>query len=220
MLITLPIFFAFFGAMRVLAAEQQVSFMLNAQNISNIAAYADTSMQLPSWLWVHNLWQPDSGFESILPTASAFTSFIQQNMNSVSPQALHMMSQSGIVSFGGSALAEGANYTGLVNTIITNNGLSGFNNGWFILPLLAGVTLFLQQKMTSGQSPQMAGGQGKFMLWFFPIFSVYICATSNAAFAIYWLFANIYAVAQTFVLNLIYKKQDEKAKQGVIEEAT
>lgn len=221
MLITLPIFFAFFGAMRVLATEQQVSFMLNAQNISNVAAYAQTSVQLPSWLWVHNLWQPDSGFSPILPTAGEFTTYIQQNMNNVSPQALHMMSQAGLVSFGGSALEQGANYSGLANLIINNNGLAGFNNGWFVLPLLAGGTLFLQQKMTMGQNSQM-GQQpgGSFMLWFFPIFSVYICATSNAAFAIYWLFANIYAVAQTFVLNMIYKKQDEKAKQGVIEEAT
>ena len=220
MLITLPIFFAFFGAMRVLATEQQVSFMLNAQNISNIAEYANTSVQLPGWLWVHNIWQPDSGFSPILSTAGEFTTYIQQNMNSVSPQALHMMAQSGIVSYTSSGFLSGANYTGLVGTIVNNNGVAGFNNGWFILPLLAGATLFLQQKMTSGQTPQMAGGQGKFMLWFFPIFSVYICATSNAAFAIYWLFANIYAVAQTYVLNLIYKKQDEKAKQGVIEEAT
>ena len=37
MLITLPIFFAFFGAMRVLAAEQTVSFVLNAQHIGEAA---------------------------------------------------------------------------------------------------------------------------------------------------------------------------------------
>ena len=58
------------------------------------------------------------------------------------------------------------------------------------------------------------------MLWFFPIFTIWICSTSSAAFSIYWLFANIYALAQTFVLNLIYKKKDEKAKDGTIEEAT
>jgi membrane protein insertase Oxa1/YidC/SpoIIIJ len=206
--------------MRVLAAEQQVSFMLNAQNISNMAAYTDVS-HLPRLLWINNIWQPDSGLSPILPTAIEFRNFIQQNMNSASPQALHMMAQTGLVSFGGAGFAEGANYSGLVSDIITKNGLAGYNNGWFVHPLLAGATLFLQQKMTMGQNPAQAQQQGgAFMLWFFPIFTIWICSTSNAAFSIYWLFANIYAVAQTFVLNLIYKKKDEKAKQGVIEEAT
>ncbi len=226
MLITLPIFFAFFGAMRVLATEQQVSFILHAQHVSGIAQYTQESLKLPGWLWVHNLWQPDSGLEPILPDAIKFTTFLQQNMNNINPQALHMMSQSGLLNYSDAGLLLGSqakdmipNYDGLVSVIIQQNGLGGLNNGWFILPLLAGATLFLQQKMSMGQSPQMAQ-QGKFMLWFFPIFSVYICATSNAAFAIYWLFANIYAVAQTYVLNLIYKKRDEKAKRDVIEEAT
>jgi len=220
MLITLPIFFAFFGAMRVLAAEQQVSFMLNAQNLSSVAGYADVT-NLPRLLWINNIWQPDSGLEPILPIAAKFTSFIQQNMNSVSPQALHMMSQTGLVSFDtAKGFVEGANYSGLATGIINANGLAGYNNGWFILPLLAGATLFLQQKLTTGQNPQAAQQQGgAFMLWFFPIFTIWICSTSNAAFSIYWLFANIYALAQTFVLNLIYKKKDEKAK-GAIEEAT
>ncbi len=222
MLITLPIFFAFFGAMRTLATEQQVSFMLNAQYLSGIASHTQDVTALPGWLWVHNIWQPDSGFESILPTAEKFVTYLQQNMNSVSPQALHMMADAKLVSFAGTSFASGGNYTGLVTDIVGKyNNLGSFSNGWFILPLLAGATLFLQQKMTMGQNPQMAQQQGgSFMLWFFPIFSVYICATSNAAFAIYWLFANIYAVAQTFVLNMIYKKRDEKDKQGVIEEAT
>ncbi len=220
MLITMPIFFAFFGAMRALASEQQVSFMLNAQHLSNLAGFTDF-MHLPRLLWINNIWQPDSGLEPILPIASKFTSFIQQNMNSVSPQALHMMSQAGLVSFDtANGFSGGANYSGLVSDIISRNGLAGYNNGWFILPLLAGVTLFLQQKLTMGQNPQQAQQQGgAFMLWFFPIFTIWICSTSNAAFSIYWLFANIYALAQTFVLNLIYKKKDEKAK-GTVEEAT
>lgn len=235
MLITLPIFFAFFGGMRVLATEQQVSFILNSQNLQQ-TEYAEEAMDMPGWLWVNNLWQPDSGFEPILPGGMKFSQDITTNINYVSPQALHMMSESGLIKYSAKELVLNDTLTNesgevekispipvydkLTDNILASNGLVGVNNGWFILPLLAGVTLFLQQKMTSGQTPQMAGGQGKFMLWFFPLFSIYICATSNAAFAIYWLFANIYAVAQTFVLNLIYKKQDEKAKQGVIEEAT
>jgi len=227
MLITLPIFFAFFGAMRVLAAEQTVAFMLNAQHVG------ESAFSLPSWLWVNNLWQPDAGHEQILPTAAKFISFVQTNMSNISPQSVHMLAQSGMLNIDYSAgvylteMADSAGvvgsaipvYDGLVADIINYNGLAGRMNGWYILPLLAGGTLFLQQKLSMGQNPQMAQ-QGKMMLYFFPLFSVYICATASTSFALYWLFANLYALAQLLVLNYIYKMRDKKDKPPVIEEAT
>lgn len=245
MLLTLPIFFAFFGAMRVMATEQQVSFMLGSKNLES-TEQSQEAMDLPSWLWVNNIWQADSGFEPILPTGIKFSEYITTNIGNVSPQALHMMNQQGLLKYSYNAEANTGNlvlhntvtetvegkeettnlspipaYDKLAADIVEKNGLSGFNNGWFILPLLAGATLFLQQKMTMGQNPQASQQQGgKFMLWFFPIFSAWICLSQSAAFSIYWLFANIYAVGQTFILNLIYKKQDEKAKRDIVEEAT
>ncbi len=245
MLLTLPIFFAFFGAMRVMATEQQVSFMLGSKNLES-TEQSQEAMDLPSWLWVNNIWQADSGFEPILPTGIKFSEYITTNIANVSPQALHMMNQQGLLKYStnpdgtgnliikdtvkaknekGEEVNEDKSpipaYDQLVENIIDKNGLKDFNNGWFILPLLAGATLFLQQKMTMGQNQQASQQQGgKFMLWFFPIFSAWICLSQSAAFSIYWLFANIYAVGQTFILNLIYKKQDEKAKRDIVEEAT
>lgn len=216
MLITLPIFFAFFGAMRVLEAEQTISFILNAQHLG-ADAYA-----LPQWLWVHNFWQPDSGLEPIMKSASQFAQFFSANAN-VTPQQLHMMASSGLLNFDAvNGLQAGAAYQTLSDNIVQANGVTGLNNGWFILPILAGASLFLQQKLTTAQTPGGAQAQpgGKFMLWFFPLFSVYICATANTAFSVYWLAANIYALGQTLIVNWIYKKRDEKRKQGVIEEAT
>jgi len=216
MLITLPIFFAFFGAMRVLETEQTISFILNAQHLG------PSAYNLPRWLWVHNFWQPDSGLAPIMKTATEFASFFSANIN-VTPQQLHMMASSGLLVFDPAAgIQAGSAYTSLVDSIIKANGLEGFNNGWFILPILAGASLFLQQKLTAAQTPGGTQAQpgGTFMLWFFPLFSVYICATANTAFSVYWLAANIYALVQTLVINYIYKKRDEKRKQGVIEEAT
>jgi YidC/Oxa1 family membrane protein insertase len=216
MLITLPIFFAFFGAMRVLESEQTISFILNAQNLGQSAYH------LPQWLWVHNFWQPDSGLAPVMKTATEFASFFSSNIN-VTPQQLHMMSSSGLLNFDAvNGLQAGSAYTPLIDGIVKANGFEGLANGWFILPILAGASLFLQQKLTTAQTPGGAQAQpgGKFMLWFFPLFSVYICATANTAFSVYWLAANIYALGQTLVVNYIYKKRDEKRKQGVIEEAT
>lgn len=224
MLITLPIFFAFFGAMRVLAAQETVSLILNANQVAG-------QIQLPHWLWVNNFWQPDSGLASILPKASEFVGFVQTNATYITPQAMHMLSNAGLLHFdyttgtllstitdsAGKVVSAMPQYDTLAAKIIEWNKLTGYNNGWFILPIMAGVTLFFQQKLTMAQNPQ-AAGQGKFMLWFFPIFSLWICASSNAAFSVYWVIANVYALAQVLVLNYIYKKRDAKAK-GIIEEA-
>lgn len=222
MLITLPIFFAFFGAMRILAAQETVSFILD-----NAHSYG--SAALPQWLWVHNFWQPDSGIEPILPSAVNFLSFVQTNTTYITPQAMHMLSNANLINFdyvngilsatnaaGTSAVPA---YDSLVNKVLTDNNVLGYNNGWFILPVLAGATLFIQQKITMKQNPQQQQQQGgAFMLWFFPIFSIFICATSNAAFSVYWLIANVYALAQILVLNYIYKMREKKEK-GIIEEA-
>lgn len=219
MLITLPIFFAFFGAMRVLAAEQTVAMLLNAQHLGQ-AAY-----DLPSWLWVHNFWQPDSILSPIMPTSTEFVSFVQMNASYITPQAMHMLSGANLLDFNAaSGLIGTAGYDTLTSSILAYNNLADsagkalYTNGWLILPLLAGGSLFLQQKLTMGQTPQAA--QNGFMLWFFPLFSAYICATANTAFSIYWLFANIYALVQSLIVNWVYKRRDERQKQGVIEEAT
>ncbi len=218
MLITLPIFFAFFGAMRVLAAEQTVAFLLNAQH------FGEAAYDLPGWLWVHNFWQPDSIFSPIMPTSAEFSSFVQMNASYITPQAMHMLSSANLLDFNASGLIGGAGYDTLTSSILAYNNLADsagkalYTNGWLILPILAGASLFLQQKLTMGQTPQ--AGQSKFMLWFFPLFSAYICATANTAFSIYWLFANIYALVQSLIVNWVYKRRDERQKQGLIEEAT
>lgn len=48
------------------------------------------------------------------------------------------------------------------------------------------------------------------MLYFFPVFSAYICCTANAIFSIYWVMSNIYSIALTFILNAYYKNKDKK----------
>ena len=211
MLITLPIFFAFFGAMRALAAEQTVAMILNAH------ALGPDAYELPQWLWVHNFWQPDSGLADIIPKGADFVTFLQQYSRNISPQSLQMLSDAGLINFGADGLVATPAFETLKTGILNANDLVGYKNGWFILPLLAGGSMFLQSKLSMGQNPQQAS-QGKIMMYFFPVFSVYICVISNTAFALYWLTANVYALSQTLILNYIYKKRDDKAKEGLIKE--
>ena len=206
MVVQLLIFFAFFAAMRVLQSEQTVSMFLNATHDGGNAA-----VQIPQWLWVHNFWQPDSGLEPVLPTAASFSSFIMTNAKAISPQALSILQQNHLISFGANGFQVVADqYTALTTRMLTAVNLTNVMNGWFILPLIAGGSLFLQQKLTAaaGQAgPQQQ--QMKFMLYFFPLFSIYICATSTTAFAIYWLASNVYAVGQQLIINYIISKKNK-----------
>ena len=54
------------------------------------------------------------------------------------------------------------------------------------------------------------------MLYFFPIFSVYICATSNAAFALYWIISNLYMMALNLILNSYFKKKEAAGEKPVV----
>lgn len=203
MIIQMILLFAYFGALRSIASEQTVGTILRA------AQNGAESISLPQWLWVHNLWQPDSGLAPVLPSAKEFLSFLQQNTNNITPQTLLMLKNQGLISYGGGvfAVAE-TQYGALVDSIVAHNSLTGLSNGWFGLPILAGAGVLLQQRLTSKDNPQMS--QNKAMMWIFPIFSIYICLTSNAAFSLYWLVSNVCAIALTLVMRAVFDRQDKK----------
>ena len=46
---------------------------------------------------------------------------------------------------------------------------------------------------------------------FFPLFSVWICGSSNAAFSIYWMAANVIQIVQQLAVNWYFERQDAKA---------
>lgn len=217
LLIQLPIFFAFFGAMRVLASEQTVNIILNA------AQFGPDATQLPSWLWVHNFWQPDSGLAGVLPNAQEFASFVQTNATYLSPQTMSLLQNHGLISFADGVLSiNDATYTALADSIVKANNLVGYNNGWFVLPVISGALLFVQQMIMMKNQPQMQQqGGGKMMLWFMPIFSIYICVTSNTAFTLYWIASSAYSLILQIVMEAVFKKQERKQAgvKVIVEEA-
>ncbi|WP_066645515.1 YidC/Oxa1 family membrane protein insertase [Christensenella timonensis] len=230
-LIQLPILFAFFGAMRVLQSQQTVALMLDA------AQYGASTVQLPEFFWVHNFWQPDNGMSNILPNSTEFLSFIQQNSLYITPQTMGLLQSKGLLDFSTGVMSvPDATYTQLTTQILQANGFVDAAgkvtnyNGYFILPALAGVALFLQQKfnpaaMNGGMNMAASGGseqaeaQGctnKMMLWIFPIFSIWICATSNTAFALYWFISSLYAFTQMKLVDLIKKARAKKKEVSVV----
>jgi YidC/Oxa1 family membrane protein insertase len=86
---------------------------------------------------------------------------------------------------------------------IANHSFLWFDLGdkdpYYILPIIAGITTFIQQKlMMAGQehNPQMA-----MMLWMMPIMIVIFAFNFPAALSLYWVVGNIFMIAQTYFIK-------------------
>lgn len=89
---------------------------------------------------------------------------------------------------------------------------------YYILPVVAGITTFIQQKimMASTQSnPQMAA-QMTMMLYIMPVMILIFAINFPAALSLYWVVGNIFMIVQT----LIIKGPDMKDMKKVAAENT
>lgn len=80
----------------------------------------------------------------------------------------------------------------------------GERDPFFILPIVAGITTFIQQKLmmagTSAQNPAMMP-QMKMMLWLMPIMIVIFAVNFPAALSLYWVVGNLFMIGQTFLIK-------------------
>ena len=197
MLIQMPIFFAFFGALRAIAGEQIMAIYEAAKNLPPEA------VQLESWLWVKNIWQPDVfALMTNLPPNTAIIPLFDQ------VEKLYKVIQD-------------ANITDFDAVLAPLRELyAGQMNGWFILPLAAGGMSFLQSKLTMPQQPQQQNPDkpnpmsGKMMTYFFPLFSVFICITSSAAFALYWTVSNIVSVVTNVIIERALRAKEHEQQNA------
>lgn len=264
MLLSMPILFCMFYAMRDMAEKQTI------EQIIQIALGNQPEMQ--SFLWVENLWMPDSPFSTSWPALSQLATVTTEQWESAvaalseadqlkllsilnsflgttgTDSAITAESLSLIFNETYTAAVNGSNMEGLnliefyvatlqnspateyaqqmsmnndlsLNLLFTSLTPANNLNGWFILPIMSAVSQFITSKLSpsqpapAGTDPEAAKKQastGAFMKWFFPIFSLFICATSNAAFALYWVTSNLIAMAQNFGIN---KYLDMKEKR-------
>jgi YidC/Oxa1 family membrane protein insertase len=76
----------------------------------------------------------------------------------------------------------------------------GEKDPYYILPIIAGVTTFIQQKIMMAnagqQNPQMA-----MMLWMMPIMIVIFAINFPAALSLYWVVGNIFSIVQTYLIK-------------------
>ena len=234
MLLSLPILFAMYGALRYMANEQLV------KQTFDLIMTGETTFE--PFLWIKNMWMPDSPFSGVWPNLQSLQMVEEKQWLSVfnslsADQVTALAEKLGMVELSAASFAKGNALTETINAIVpllpvaqesaylrlnllvTELVVVDNYNGLFILPLLSAASQFLMSKLTEKQNPQpapAANGQqqpntGNFMKWFFPIFSLWICASSNAAFALYWVVTNIFSLVSNQFINWKLAQDDKKA---------
>lgn len=78
----------------------------------------------------------------------------------------------------------------------------GAPDPYFILPIVAGLATFLQQKlMMAGNTAMAANPQMTMMLYIMPVMITVFALFLPSALALYWVVGNIFMVAQTLLIN-------------------
>jgi membrane protein insertase, YidC/Oxa1 family, C-terminal domain len=172
MLLSYPILLFMFTAMRVVANEHTVSM------IQSIAA--NQPVQLQSWLWIKNVFLPDSFMAAYLPAfgdklaAVSPVSYSKvltvenidaaRNFLSSQPYADYLAS----IGMSGAFKSIQLNFGFFAPTINIPTSWAAFTqniNGLFILPVFAAVSQFLMTKVMSPRAqkpdPRREGGDGK-----------------------------------------------------------
>ena len=200
LLLTWPIMFAMFAAMRGIANEQMA-----LQTFRYLAGETNIISAADRFLWVKNIWMADSLFASIAPNAQALSmipanmwqrayetlsegqiSAIAQSIAAVSETALDFSTAETVKTSITTMLTALGQMPGYVEAVATVPGWTGVNfllfsvtlykqyNGLLILPVLAGVSQILQYKfnpaMTESQQTQQNNSQGAGMNTFMKYF--------------------------------------------------
>ncbi len=103
-----------------------------------------------------------------------------------------------------------------LNLLITQLSVCANMNGWFLLPIAAAVFQYIMNTLTpsspapSGDAAQQQSS-GAMMKWFFPLFMLFIAASSNAAFSLYLMASNVIAMVENFIINWYLDKKDAQA---------
>ncbi len=222
MLIQMPILFAMFYVMREISDEEIVKQVLTIkdaleQGIENFRP------ALQPFLWIKNVFQPDSFTATVLPASSQALMSITKPIGNITQEMID-----GAKAFLDSdAYAAWANafgneyvYSGLM--LFWQINVPKLMNGLFILPVLSAASQFLSSKLMNGNN-QSSGSQqtnstNKMMQWFFPLFSLWICASSTAGFALYWVASNLIQIVEQYAIGkwIDYSDKKKSTDQGGI----
>ncbi len=224
LLIQLPVLWFMFAAMREVANEQTVKMILDMAE--QVKQGLEAVPQLQGFLWIKNVFQPDT-FCTILPSfgdklaiispISGSSILTAENIEAARTFLSSEAYQSIAASFGAGNFVAYPIPVLITTFYITLpsslSALMNSSNGLFILPVLAAVSQWLMTRITNGKNSPTTQQQGMgFMNWMFPLMGLWFCASSSAAFSIYWVVGNLIAMVQQVVINKVMDAQDKKAE--------
>ena len=213
MLITMPLFFCFIAAFRYWGYEMNLRLLVDENAMELFKSF--------KFLWINNIWQPDNGLTPVLANGASFRA---------TPQLSNLLylQEPGVgeklVEMG---LAVTKVYQGGVSYQILSNETAiaiydaaiqpfldvykGYNNGWFVMSILAGGTNFLSAWLMTKNTPaanEEAAKSTKWMNYLFPIMSFIFCLNYNAAFEIYWTLTSVIMIIVNLILNKKFPKTE------------
>ena len=217
MLITMPLFFCFIAAFRYWGYEMNLRLLVDENAMELFKSF--------KFLWINNIWQPDNGLTPVLANGASFLA---------TPQLSNLLylQEPGVgeklVEMG---LAVTKVYQGSVSYQLLSNDAAiaiydaaiqpfldvykGYNNGWFVMSILAGGTNFLSAWLMTKNTPaanEEAAKSTKWMNYLFPVMSFIFCLNYNAAFAIYWTLTSVIMIIVNLILNKKFPRT-EPAKE-------
>lgn len=80
----------------------------------------------------------------------------------------------------------------------------GEKDPYYILPILAAITTFVQQKVMMAQQPNQAQMQA--LLYIFPVMIFVMSMQFAAALPLYWVFSNTFTIVQSYIIYRPSKK--------------
>lgn len=184
------ILIAFFGALQHLAYNQIVMQVAEA-------AKTGEAIELTGFLWVRNIWQADSGSALVMPTLKQW----EQILKTVTPEV--------------AALVQGIDYEAVIQPTLT--AYSGYSNGWYILPIVQGVTMYfamgysMNATVANPQDNPMSGPMMKLMM---AGMTTWFCLSANTLFTMYWIFTNLFMFIQTFLFKKYFEYKDKKQEEN------
>ena len=213
MLITMPLFFCFIAAFRYWGYEMNRRLLVDENAMELFKSF--------KFRWINHIWQPDNGLTPVLANGASFLA---------TPQLSNLLylQEPGVgeklVEMG---LAVTKVYQGGVSYQILSNETAiaiydaaiqpfldvykGYNNGWFVMSILAGGTNFLSAWLMTKNTPaanEEAAKSTKWMNYLFPIMSFIFCLNYNAAFAIYWTLTSVIMIIVNLILNKKFPKTE------------
>ena len=171
MLLSLPILFAMYGALRYMANEQLV------KQTFDLIMTGETTFE--PFLWIKNMWMPDSPFSGVWPNLQSLQMVEEKQwltiFNSLgADQVAELASKLNIADLSAASFAKGNALNSTINAIVPllpvaqESSFLRINllitelvvvdnwNGLFVLPILSAVSQFVMTKLTEAKNPQPA----------------------------------------------------------------